>query len=240
MILREDPNVSHAHAVPAGASRSSIWIRVAIFLALGLLVAAAWQWTPLRTYLDPEWLSDFAEPWRDAWYAGLLLLALYLVLELCLFPLSVLVVVTGVAFGPWLGSAYALAGTMASAAMGFGLGRRLGRKRVSKLLGPRATRFDGAISRNGILAVFMLRKIPFPYTLANLAMGASAIRFRDFMMGTLLGLGSMVVVAAILGHELAAVHRDPSARTILLAVALLVVPFGIAWFLNRRAREAKP
>ena len=38
------------------------------------------------------------------------------------------------------------------------------------------------------LAVFFLRKIPFPFTLANIIVGASTVRYRDFVVGTLLGV----------------------------------------------------
>ena len=59
-----------------------------------------------------------------------------------------------------------------------------------------------ALKRNGTLAVFLVRKIPAPFTLANIVVGASTVRFRDFIVGTLLGMSAFVVALAGFGYQL--------------------------------------
>jgi uncharacterized membrane protein YdjX (TVP38/TMEM64 family) len=202
-----------------------------------LALAALWQWRPIREALDPAEIAERVEPYRTWWGAGPVVVLLYLLLEAFCFPLLLLVVITGIAFGPWLGSVYALLGTMAAAAGGFMAGRALGRENVERLLGARARAVAEKVARNGVLSVFLLRKIPAPYTLVNLVVGATSISFRDFLLGTFLGLGSFVVVLAVLGHQLVLFREHPSLGTLLISAAVLIAPFFIAWLVNRRLRS---
>jgi uncharacterized membrane protein YdjX (TVP38/TMEM64 family) len=218
-------------------SRRRLLFQATLLVVGALILAALWQWRPIRELLDPAALAERVAPYRTWWGTGPVVLLLYLVLEALCFPLLLLVVITGIAFGPWLGSVYALLGTMATAAGGFYVGRALGREKVERLLGDRARAVAEKVARNGVLSVFLIRKIPAPYTLVNVVVGATAISFRDFMLGTLLGLGTFVVVLAVLGHQLLLFREHPSAESLLISAAVLIVPFFIAWLVNRRFRS---
>jgi len=218
-------------------SRRKLLVQATLLVVGALILAALWQWRPIREALDPAAIAARVEPYRTWWAAGPLVVLLYLVLEALCFPLMLLVVMTGIAFGPWLGSVYALLGTMAAAAGGFEVGRALGREKVERLLGDRARAVAAKVARNGVLSVFLLRKVPAPYTLVNVVVGATAISFRDFMLGTLLGLGTFVVVLAVLGHQLLLFREQPSLGALLISAAVLIVPFFIAWLVNRRLRS---
>jgi uncharacterized membrane protein YdjX (TVP38/TMEM64 family) len=218
-------------------SRRSLLIQATLLVIGALALAALWQWRPIRENLDPSSIAERVAPYRTWWGAGPVVVLLYLVLEALCFPVLLLVVITGIAFGPWLGSVYALLGTMAAGAGGFMVGRALGREKVERLLGARARGVAEKVARNGVLSVFLLRKIPAPYTLANIGVGATTVSFRDFMLGTLLGLGTFVVVLAVLGHQMVLFREHPSLATVLISAAVLIVPFFIAWLVNRRLRS---
>ena len=83
-----------------------------------------------------------------------------------------------------------MAGCLASGSIGFAIGRWLGQRRVEQLGGERVARVTRTLKRNGTLAVFLLRKVPAPFTLANIIVGASTVSYRDFLVGTLLGMGA--------------------------------------------------
>ena len=144
-----------------------------------------------------------------------------------------LIAVTGVVFGPWLGPIYAMAGCLASASIGFAIGRWVGRDRVERLTGARVTNIADAMARHGILAAFILRKIPMPFTLANVIAGATSLRYRDFVVGTTLGLIVVVVALAGFGYHLAKVLDDPSPRRVGLTALAVMIPLTAAWLLNR-------
>jgi len=175
-------------------------------------------------------------PYRDSWYAVPTTIAAFVVLAFVLVPILGMSVVTGVVFGPWLGSVWALLGCMASAATSFLVGRWLGQEVVQRL-GGRMRRFDRYLGRNGIAAVYLIRKIPAPFVLINLMVGASRIRFVDFMVGTLLGLGPFVIVLATLGSQLDSALRDPSATS--WSLVLLLVSLGVALAVNQVVKHRR-
>lgn len=228
------PRAAEDAAPPA---KRRAWLRIAVPLAILLLLGAAWQWTPLRALLDLDRIQAWVEPHRTSWVAFPLVIAAFVLLGLLMVPVLLLIVATGIAFGPWLGSTYALAGAIASASFGFWLGRRVGLPRVERIAGPRVKRVSDAVERNGTLAVYVIRKIPMPFLLINMVMGASRIRFRDFFLGTFLGMGPIVVALAGFGYQLSETLKDPSPVKIGIAAGLLLVPFTIAFVVNRRLKQ---
>jgi phospholipase D1/2 len=218
-------------------SRRSLLIQATLLVVGVLALAALWRWRPIREALDPAAIAERVAPYRTWWGAGPVVVLLYVVLEAFCFPLLLLVLITGIAFGPWLGSTYALLGALAAGAGGFFVGRALGREKVERILGSRARRIADKVARNGVLSVFLLRKIPAPYTLMNLIVGATTVSFRDFMLGTVLGLGGFVVVLAVVGNQLVLIREDPSLGTVLISAAVMILPFFIAWIVNRRLRS---
>jgi uncharacterized membrane protein YdjX (TVP38/TMEM64 family) len=155
-------------------------------------------------------------------------------------PVILLISATGIAFGPVLGPIYAMAGCLASGSIGFVAGRWLGQRRVEALGGERVARATHTLKRNGTLAVFFLRKIPLPFVLANIIVGASTVRYRDFLLGTLLGMLGLVIGLAGFGYQLTMVLRSPSPETVATAALIVSIPLTLAWLINRslRARSA--
>jgi uncharacterized membrane protein YdjX (TVP38/TMEM64 family) len=205
-------------------------VRVATVLCVCSLVVALLIWVP-----KPEWdldtISDWMAPHRHAWYALPMVMAAFS--GLALLPVLLLIAATGVAFGPVLGPIYAMAGCLASGSLGFAIGRGLGRRRVERLGGERAVRITRALKRNGTLAVYLLRKVPAPYLLANIVAGASTVRYRDFVVGTLLGMAGLVIALAGFGYQLTMVVRSPSPGTVATALLIVSVPLTLAWLINR-------
>lgn len=201
------------------------------------LIAAAWKWTGLREWADPDRLATMLEPYRRNWLAFPATVIVFIVAELVLFPVLVLVFVCGLVFGPWLGTVYALVGSVASAIVPFLIGRRLGRERLERAGGAMVRRMERILDRRGIIAVFLVRKIPAPFTLVNLVCGASPVSLRDFVLGTLLGMGTGVILITVVGAHFLEIVRDPEIGEIALAVFLLFLPLGIALWLQRRVNR---
>ena len=174
------------------AGRVPVWRRLAVVLVVCALSAAAWQWFP-HIAVNVDEFAAWLSPHRHAWYALPVVMLAFVVLGLAMVPVVLLIAATGIAFGPLLGPVYAMAGCLASASTGFAIGRWMGLRRVEQLGGERITRVMRALKRNGTLAVFLVRKVPAPFTLVNIVVGASTVRFRDFIVGTVLGMGAFVV-----------------------------------------------
>ena len=164
----------------------------------------------------------------------------FVVLGLALVPVILLIAATGIAFGPVLGPVYAMAGCLTSASTGFAIGRWMGLHRVTQIGGERVARVMRALKRNGTLAVFLVRKVPAPFTLINIVAGASTVRFRDFIVGTTLGMGAFVIGLAGFGFQLTQLLRDPSPRALMGAALFVLVPLTLAVLINRRFRRMEP
>jgi phospholipase D1/2 len=214
-----------------------VWFRVAAVLILCGLLVVAWRWIPLSS-LTPGEISATIEPHRYAWYALPMVMLAFIALGLV--PVLLLITATGIAFGPVLGPLYAMAGCLASASVGFGIGRLMGLDRVARLGGERVIMVTRTLKRNGTLAVFFARKVPAPFLFANIVIGASTVRYRDFILGTMLGMAAIVIALAGFGYQFAQGLRNPSPSTALIAVAFVAVPLTLAWFVNRTLRRARP
>jgi uncharacterized membrane protein YdjX (TVP38/TMEM64 family) len=210
---------------------------VAVVLTVLVIGIAVWHWRPVSSVANPGQISAWLAAYRYAWYALPLVVTTFVLLGLAFVPVLLLVAATGIAFGPWLGPAYAMAGCLASASAGFGIGRLVGHQRVERFGGPRIVRISRALERNGTLAIFLLRKIPAPFLLANIVAGASHVRYRDFVLGTLLGMGAFVLALAGFSYQLTRAFQHPTAPTVSVLIALLAFPFTIAWFINRVLRQ---
>ena len=208
-----------------------------MLLALGL-GAAVWWWSPVAT-LGLDDLSTWMEPHRRAWYAMPLVMLLFTTLGLLFVPVLLLIAASGVAFGPVLGPIYAMAGSLASASAGFAIGRWLGLARVQRLGGSRVAAVTHALHRNGTLAVFLARKVPVPFTLTNVVVGATPIRYRDFLVGTVLGMALAVIALAGFGYQLAALVYHPTPRSIAVAALFVAVPLTLAYLINRSLRRGR-
>jgi len=214
-----------------------VWWRVSTALVICGLILAAWKWIPLAAS-DPHAISEWLAPHRHAWYAMPMVMAGFVVLGLV--PVMLLIAATGIAFGPVLGPLYAMAGALASASTGFALGRWMGRWRVERLGGNRVRRVIRGLERNGTLAVFFVRKVPAPFLLVNIVIGASTVRYRDFLLGTLLGMMAIVIALAGFGYHLTRALEQPRPATLLTAAVFVAVPLTLAWVINRALRRARP
>lgn len=200
---------------------------LALLLAL---LAVAWRWTPLREYVNLASLVALARGMQEMPFTPLVIVASYVIAGCLMVPVMLLIAVTGIVFGPVTGALYAVAGTLLSAAVTYFIGRWLGRDTVRSLMGPRVNRLSRHVAKRGILAMMVIRILPVaPYTVVNVVAGASHIRFRDYLIGTFLGMAPGILITVTFVHHLAEAVRNPSAGTIavLAGVALFLVGFAI-------------
>jgi len=156
-------------------------------------------------------------------------------LTVLLFPGTLLAAAAGMAFGPLVGGALALAGTTAGGAAAFGLARRAGLHRRRVLRNPRLRALVERLDQGGILAVAATRAAPgVPATGLHYALGATRIAAPRFVAGIALGAASRTFVYAAAGGALGA-HVTPATGALLIAPPLLS---GLVLVLARRLRRA--
>jgi phosphatidylserine/phosphatidylglycerophosphate/cardiolipin synthase-like enzyme/uncharacterized membrane protein YdjX (TVP38/TMEM64 family) len=211
----------------------------ALLLAGIAALAVSWRWGPLAGWLDPETLAHAASWVRDSSLTPIWILCAYVVASIIALPISLLIVATALIFGPFTAFAYALGGSIAGAAVGFGIGHVLGRQTIRRVAGARLNRLSRRLGRSGVLAVLAVRVIPVaPFTVVNFVAGASHIRLRDFLIGTMLGMAPGIAGVSIFSDRLLAALRDPTPATIaslaFIAAAIVAGAIGIRWWFTRR------
>ena len=218
-----------------GHKRSLLKGFALLFLLLAL--PAAWRWTPLNHWVDFERVVVFQEVVRSHPAAFLWVLAIYLLATVVLFPMTMLNVATVLTFGPFLGNAYALAGWLLSATVGYGSGRMLGQEMLHRIVGPRLDRLIQQVGHHGFLTVLTIRVLPVaPFTLANLFVGASGIRFGDFFLASVVGRIPGILVLSVAGVHIENTLRNPSTGSfILLGLVLILIPLLTVWLSKRLA-----
>jgi phospholipase D1/2 len=216
--------------------RRAVIVAVLLFF---LLLAAAWRFTSLNEWLDPEALIAIAHDLQDNPHTPLIVAGVYLISALVVFPVTLLNTVIVIAFGPLVGAGYAVAGATLSAAMSYGIGRWAGRNTVRRIAGERVNRLSAQLGRRGILAMTIVRLVPVaPFAVVNLVAGASHIGFRDFLIGSVFGLVPGIAATAIFVERAAAAIRDPGVTTIALLAIVLVLIAAAVVLLRRHLSAA--
>lgn len=213
-----DPGGSSSGEAPRSGRASRLWRSPRVRLALlGVLLAAgataAFVFAPSTGSI--EGIVDDAGV-----LAPIAFVALYAALTVLLFPGAAMTAAAGVLFGVAGGTVLAVVGATLGAVASFIVGRRLGRRQVEEIAGRRIGELDRRLERRGFLAVLYLRLVPLvPFNALNYAAGVSAVRRRDYVAATAIGIVPATFAYAALGSSLG----DPTSPEFIGAVALVIV-----------------
>jgi phosphatidylserine/phosphatidylglycerophosphate/cardiolipin synthase-like enzyme/uncharacterized membrane protein YdjX (TVP38/TMEM64 family) len=216
----------------------TLGMTAAAVLVLG--VVAVLRYLPSGGFVETA-TSALAGLRGSPWGVPIVLLA-FAVGSVVSFPILVLIGATVLALGPWLGFACAALGTLVAATITFGLGRKIGRRPLRRWLGRRAQLLERRLERRGIIAVALIRKVPIvPFTLVNMLVGASGVSYRDFIVGTAIGMLPGIAAFAIVGGRAAELWTNPTPTNVALAIAAVLlwiaVVLGLQRVMNRRTRK---
>jgi len=210
-------------------------ITLALVFIIGLALAASWRWTPLGEWLNIHAVFTDLKDLQDSWLAPFIVLAIYILGGLLVFPITLMIIATGVTFGAVYGFFYAILGSEISAIIIYLIGRRLGRVPLRRLSHHWVARISRRLAKQGMIAVITLRVIPVaPFTFVNLVAGAAHIRFRDFAVGTVLGMAPGALALTVFSDQVVSAIHTPDAERLAILFALgVIMVTGIALFSRR-------
>lgn len=217
--------------------KKQIIIAALVLLAV-IAMTALWKWTPLNDWLTAENLQQLIETLNDYPFTPLIVITGFAIAGLFAVPLTLLVVAVAISFGAWPGSLYAILGSMLSAILGYIVGEWLGRRSVSQMAGSKLNRLSKRLANHGVMAVITVRIIPVaPFVLINLVAGASHIKLRDFIWGTLLGMLPGILAITVFANSLLRVVQQPEPLEITIFVLVVLgigsLMYGVKRWLNR-------
>lgn len=218
------------------------WAKVLVLLLF--LVAAVFiaQKFGLPLLTDPSVVASLIHE-MGVWGPALFIVG-YAILIVITVPGTV-VTLAGAALFPlgWT-FVYVILGAMLGASLSFGIARFLGQDAVMSILGGSGKvaalmgKINSVMESRGLMAVAYLRMAYVPFVVLNYLAPLSGIRFRDFFLGTLLGILPGTFVFVFLGNTLkyAWEAQDPMALVSwrgLLAVGLFASSLALPWVLSK-------
>lgn len=203
--------------------------KVVVFLVLVLSIGFVLTNDALRSQLTVSHIQSFVAS-SGVWGPIVYMLA-YVVGMVLFLPGTVLTLSAGFLFGTALGTVYTVIGATLGAAAAFVFSRYIGGEFVTGLVKDKFSTLDGyntKLKENGFATMFILRLFPiFPFNGLNYAMGLTKIRFKDYFLGTLLGIIPGTFVYVNIGANVA----DWKSPGFFIAVGLLVLLMvvGVVW-----------
>lgn len=177
--------------------------------------------------------SDFAQfgIWAGVVYAGL-----YAAISLTPLPAAVFTLAAGALFGGTEGLIVVEAGATVGALIGFWLARVLGRDFLARVSGASVAKLEERFARRGVLAVLAVRLLPvLPFAAVNYVSGLTSIRFRDYLVGTAVGILPAATAYVVLG----AYGSRPGSVPFLVALGGLLVLVVVGLVSGQRHRRQR-
>ncbi|MFW7381291.1 MAG: TVP38/TMEM64 family protein [Oligoflexus sp.] len=173
---------------------------------------------------------------RGEWWTPLVIIIIYPLSHLILFPNTVLNTIVILTFGGFQGWLYAIAGSLASTVCFYMAGRKLGERKIAEHRGEHFEKIKKLLRKGGVGAVIAVRLLPIaPYPVVCLSGGAIGIRFWSFILGTFVAHLPATLTLAIFGQQLRQVFRDPEVGNFVILIAVLAIGALILWLFKKFA-----
>jgi uncharacterized membrane protein YdjX (TVP38/TMEM64 family) len=192
--------------------------------------------------LEPGGIRALADRFRRAvdargvWGRGLYVLA-YALVAVIAFPTTVLTLAAALSFDFWEAFLLVYAGVNVGALSAFLTGRYLARGWVLRHLPARLRALDAHLAERGFRTVLVLRLLTIaPFLVVNYTCAVSAIRLRDFALGTVAGV---LPITLLWVYTLGELGRLSPADPWFWARFLLLAPLLVTYLVTRRHRRAR-
>ena len=179
--------------------------KVVKFILLILLVSIGLIF--LLKYKDIIFNLDIEKVVRYIYKSGSMAIVLYIFIYvvkpfLVFIPSNVVAIIGGMLFGPVKGFISSMIGFFLSGTLAFYISRFLGKDFVDSIVGNKLIKLDDNIEENGFKILFMLRLPPIlPFDPLSYACGLTKIKYRDFILASLLGVVPETMCYSILGKN---------------------------------------
>jgi len=209
------------------SNRNIIKFSALIFFVIAIILL--FKYTSIRSYINATKLQEFIQSF--GFWAPLVYIVIYAIAPILMFPGSILSLAGGLAFGPLWGTAYTALGATIGACGAFWVARIMGRGFVEKLAKGKSKTFDDSAAEHGLQIILLLRLVPlFPFNALNYAAGLSKIKFKDYFIGTLIGIIPGTFAYVYLGSSL----TNVLSWQFLSAVAFFVVITVVITIVKKR------
>lgn len=163
----------------------------------------------------------------DNWISALIIMGLLIADIIIPVPASIVMIVSGILFGGFLGGIIALAGSLLGALINFQLSRKLGREKIAKWLGDKEyNRLSVAMDKYSGFVVILTRMVPLAMESISTLSGISEIKFKKFFLLNLIGFLPIIFLYSYTG----AVYKTNHIYNIFLILVIGFFAPLIIWY----------
>lgn len=177
-----------------------------------------------------NWVNQF-----EFWGPLIIVAAMVVQMFMFIIPSFLLMVVTILAYGPWLGSGIILLAIFTASTIGYGVGVNFGTPVIDRLLGEKTNnKISGFLEDYGFWAVIVTRLSPFLSNDAiSIIAGMLRMGYWRFIGSTMLGILPLTAAIAILGEN----REEMKTGLIWLGVVSLVGFIVYVWWDKKRRNK---
>lgn len=163
---------------------------ILVLLAIALVALVLYETGFVDLITDLQALQSFIT--SLGFLGALVFILIFVVAAVFLLPGSLLVMASGILYGPWWGTLISLIASTIAASLSFLIARGVGRKVIIEKFSENKLflKIESGVQKNGIDFLIFTRLMPFsPYNIQNYAYGLTSISFTKF---TLISMVSMI------------------------------------------------
>jgi uncharacterized membrane protein YdjX (TVP38/TMEM64 family) len=209
--------------------KRTVIVKAAAALSFILFLVYAWYQWHVAALFEPARIEDFLESIGP--FAPLIYMAVLAATAVIIpIPGPPLFVVAGALFGPFLGTVYAVAGSLAGAVVAFLIARFLGRDLVESLLGKQVV--ICCECSEGLLTkiIFFSRLLPLiSFDVVSYGAGLTRMSLRNFALATLLGSIPMTFIY----HSFGSVLKVSTTTGLALGLLIVAILFALPYLADR-------
>ncbi|MFQ5704507.1 MAG: TVP38/TMEM64 family protein [Gemmatimonadales bacterium] len=227
----------------AQVTRERSYFKLAALAVILIGVTVLVKATPVGEHFTRDKIIEGLNAVRGSLWAPLIFVFAYATATAFALPGSLLTIAGGAVFGFWGGSLLNSLGANLGASAAFGLSRALGRDGVEALVGGRIEGLNKATEQHGFLALLVLRLIPLvPFNALNFGSGLTAMRWRDYVLATVLGILPGTLVYTFFADALVqgSTAAGETARTRMWIAAGLFLALTLVPLIARRLGFGQP
>ena len=174
------------------------------------------------------------EPWARSWMANAgapgaaVVIGLLAADILIPVPSSLIMILSGAAFGVWWGAVIAFIGSISGEWLGFELARKYGTSLSTRFIGDEAERrrMNDLLVRHGAAAIAATRALPVVMETMSIVAGLSPMKRLTFLAASTIGTVPIVAVYAYAG----AMSKETGSLVPAIVILIAVAAVGWIWY----------
>jgi len=151
-----------------------------------------------------------------------------------IIPISLLSILAGNIFGPYEAFILSLISCYFAGTLAFLLAKILGKNFINKLLKGKALELDSSAEKHGFKIMLIIRLTTlFPFDPLSYAAGLTKMKYKDFILASLLGISPELLVYSFMGKNL----KHPLSLKFIAPIIILSIGAVISYYIYKSVKK---